>query len=298
MVNLTSAPKDMPILIAGPTASGKSALALQFVREQGGIIINADAIQVYNNWRLLSARPSAEDEEIAPHALYGHISRDVSYSTGQWLRDISPFLTAAARRQQRPVVVGGTGLYFSALTEGLAEIPATPVSVRATADEIPLADLLTELDHEDPQTAGRIDRQNRARVQRAWEVLRATGTPLSDWQRQPCQPLLPKDDCVRILIDAPREWLLERIERRVDMMLKRGVLAEARANQAGWSDDLPAAKCIGATALLSHLQGNLTLDEARQEIIIATRQYAKRQRTWFRARMKDWRRVPAPSLAG
>ena len=161
-------PADRPVLIAGPTASGKSALAAAIAAEQGGVIVNADALQVFDGWRILTARPTAEEEARLPHALYGHVPVDGAYSVGHWLRDVQPYLAGAVR----PIIVGGTGLYFSALTGGLAEIPATPPEVRAEADGMALDALRAGLD---PETLARIDVQNRARVQRAWEVQRATG---------------------------------------------------------------------------------------------------------------------------
>lgn len=275
---------EQPVLIAGPTAAGKSALALAIAQAQGGIIINADAVQVYDCWRILSARPSPAEEALVPHHLYGHLPRDRAYSAGHWLRDVMPLLDSG----QRPIIVGGTGLYFSALTEGLARIPATPAQVRARANDLPLADMLATLDRADPVIAARIDRQNRTRVQRAWEVLTATGIPLSDWQAQTAPPALPPGRAARLVIAADRDWLSARIETRVDRMLRDGALPEARANLPGWSADLPAAKCIGAAELIAHLQGRMPLAAARDAIITATRQYAKRQRTWFRKRMRDW----------
>ncbi|MET4129418.1 tRNA (adenosine(37)-N6)-dimethylallyltransferase MiaA [Roseovarius sp. MBR-6] len=279
-----------PVLIAGPTASGKSALAMDIVRAQGGVIVNADALQVYANWRVLSARPSPEEEAALPHRLYGHVGVEQDYSVGHWLREVRALLGTGAR----PVIVGGTGLYFSALTEGLAEIPETPPEIRAEADR-----LLTEqglralLDTLDPATRARIDRANPRRVQRAWEVQAATGQGLAAWQAATPPPLLPLNTVTALLVDAPKDWLDPRIERRFDAMLARGALDEARANLAGWDAARPAAQAIGAPDLIAHLRGEITLDEARTAAITATRQYAKRQRTWFRARMVGWQRITA-----
>jgi tRNA dimethylallyltransferase len=277
-----------PVLIAGPTASGKSALALALARAQGGVVVNADALQVFANWRVLTARPSPEEEAATPHALYGHVPGDVAYSVGHWLRDVAPLIDGGAR----PIIVGGTGLYFSALTEGLADIPPTPGEVRAEADARLAREgsegLLGEID---PVTAARIDAANPARVQRAWEVQRATGRGLAAWQDTTPPPLLPLDRAQALVIDAPRDWLRDRIARRFDIMLEQGALDEARANLDGWSNTLPSAKAIGARELIAHLQGALSLDEARARAIVASQQYAKRQRTWFRARMTGWQRV-------
>ncbi|MFQ6547892.1 tRNA (adenosine(37)-N6)-dimethylallyltransferase MiaA [Aestuariibius sp. 2305UL40-4] len=279
-------PPEKPVLIAGPTASGKSDLALRIAELQGGTIVNADALQVYDGWRILTARPSPEDEARAPHALYGHVPHDQPYSAGQWLRDVTPHLTAT-----RPIIVGGTGLNFAALTEGLAEIPETPPKIRAEGDERTLQTLLEELD---PKTKSRIDTLNRARVQRAWEVLRATGRPLADWQDDTPPPLLPLDRTTPILLDADRDWLAHRIARRFDLMLDAGALDEARAMAPTWKPKHPSSKAIGAAELIAHLHGDLSLDAAKEAAIIQTRQYAKRQRTWFRARMRGWSHIPLP----
>ncbi|WP_235855865.1 tRNA (adenosine(37)-N6)-dimethylallyltransferase MiaA [Mesobaculum littorinae] len=276
-----------PVLIAGPTASGKSALALRIAERHGGVIVNADALQVFSDWRLLTARPSAADEAALPHALYGHVPGDTPYSVGRWLADLDPHLA-----HPRPIIVGGTGLYFAALTEGLAEIPPIPASVRETATrriaEEGHAALLNELDR---ATAARIDHANPARVQRAWEVLTATGRPLADWQAQTGPARLPRGAAHAFVVQTDREALLSRISRRFDLMLDAGLLEEARSNLPNYSQDRPSSKAIGATELLAHLQGAMTLDEARERIVIATRQYAKRQRTWFRARMGTWNSV-------
>ena len=280
-LRLTNLPDDMPILIAGPTASGKSALALQIAQESGGIIVNADALQVFDGWRILTARPGDDDLSLAPHALYGHVPYDAEYSVGHWLREVAPFLSGP----ERPIIVGGTGLYFSALTEGLAEIPPTPAEVRAAGDAMSLEALLGELD---PQTTGRIDTLNRARVQRAWEVLTATGRPLADWQDDTPPPALPLADCHAIVMQSDKDWLNDRIERRFDLMLDGGALDEAKAMLPTWDPAHLSSKAIGAPELIAHLKGETTLSAAREKAIISSRQYAKRQRTWFRSRMKKW----------
>lgn len=288
---LDDLPPDRPVLIAGPTASGKSALALAIARTAGGVIVNADALQVFSNWRILTARPSISEEEVAPHRLYGHVPGDTFYSVGHWLREVAPFLSGP----QRPIIVGGTGLYFSALTEGLADIPATPPEVRAEGEALladkGLAALMSDID---PETLARIDTRNPARVARAWEVQRTTGKGLAAWQDDTPPPLLPLADALPLVLNAPRDWLADRIARRFDAMLSAGVLAEAEANLTTWSPDLPSAKAIGARELIAHLKGEMTLDAARDAAIIASRQYAKRQRTWFRSRMSDWTQVTIP----
>lgn len=286
MISLQDFDRERPVLIAGPTASGKSALALAIAEAKGGVIINADALQVFGNWRILTARPTPEDEARVPHRLYGHVAGDTAYSVGHWLAEVAPLLSGPLR----PIIVGGTGLYFTALTAGLAPIPAVPDAVRAEADSLPLAALLAGLDD---ASRARIDTANRARVQRAWEVLRATGRGIAAWQDETPAPLLAPAACIRLVIDAPRDWLTPRIDRRFETMLAQGALDEARANLAGWSPALPSAKAIGAPELIAHLRGALTLAEAAEAARIATRRYAKRQRTWFRARMADWTAIAA-----
>ncbi|MBW6417237.1 tRNA (adenosine(37)-N6)-dimethylallyltransferase MiaA [Celeribacter sp. PS-C1] len=286
---------DEPVLIAGPTASGKSALALEIAELQGGVIINADALQVFDNWRVLTARPSCVDESRALHALYGHVPGSETYSVGHWLRDVTPYLTGA----DRPIIVGGTGLYFTALTEGLVEIPETPAELRAEADQRRAiegghAGLLADLDAEDPETAQKIDRLNPMRVQRAWEVMRATGRGLAAWQADTPPPLLPLSKTFPVLLDAHKEWLNDRIARRFEIMIEKGALEEAEANLANWDPAAPSSKAIGAPELIAHLKGELSLDEAKEAATIATRQYAKRQRTWFRARMKAYHKISLP----
>ncbi|MFV2001406.1 MAG: tRNA (adenosine(37)-N6)-dimethylallyltransferase MiaA [Paracoccaceae bacterium] len=281
---------DRPVLIAGPTACGKSELAMQLAQRDGGVIVNADAMQVYANWRVLSARPTPAQENRQAHRLYGHVPGDVSYSVGQWLRDIAPVLAGPAR----VIIVGGTGLYFSALTQGLADIPPTPADIRRRAEARLESDgasvLLADLDSE---TRRRIDTANPVRIQRAWEVLQSTGRGLADWQDRTAPALLAPDTAELVLITADTRRLNQRIRARFDEMLADGALNEARANLAGWSPNHASAKIIGAAQLIAHLQGHIDLDQVRDSVAIATRQYAKRQRSWFRSRMQAWRVVSA-----
>ncbi|MFO6463527.1 tRNA (adenosine(37)-N6)-dimethylallyltransferase MiaA [Jannaschia sp. KMU-145] len=284
-------PDDRPVLIAGPTGSGKSSLALALAEARGGTVVNADAMQVFADWRVLSARPSPEEEARAAHALYGHVGWTTAYSTGDWLRDVTPLIGPGA------VIVGGTGLYFRALTEGLADIPATPPAIRTEAEArleaIGLEELAAELD---PETRAGIDTANPKRVMRAWEVARSTGRSIRDWQADTPPPRLPLDACTPLVLDAPKDWLTPRLERRFDAMLARGALDEVRAVLPRWDPTLNAAQAIGAPELVAHLRGEITLDAARDRAVIATRRYAKRQRTWFRARMAGWTRIDATGL--
>ena len=280
--SLPDIPVDKPVLIAGATASGKSALALAIAKSQGGLIINADASQVFDCWQVITARPDATELARAPHALYGHLPYDAPYSVGHWLREVAPLLTSDIR----PIIVGGTGLYFTALTEGLSDIPEVPAIIRTEADALDLDTLLAEID---PDTRAGLDTANRARVQRAWEVERATGKPLHLWQGQRSAPLLPLEKATALVIETTPEQLNPRIEQRFDQMLSQGALEEVRAMQPLYDPTLPAFRAIGVPELIAHLEKRTTLSEARELSIIATRQFAKRQRTWFRSKMSNWK---------
>ncbi len=272
---------ERPVLIAGPTASGKSALALEIATRQGGVIVNADASQVYDCWRVITARPSAAEEARAPHALYGHVAWDAPYSAGHWLREVRHILGGATR----PIIVGGTGLYFLALTEGLAHIPETDPAVRARADTLETPALIAGLD---PLTAARIDLQNRARVQRAWEVLQQTGRGLAQWHDQTPAPDLDLSDCHALVVDAPKAWLEARIFGRFESMMDGGALEEIAAMRPHYDPARPAFRAIGVPELMDYVDGTTDRDQTLERAGIATRQFAKRQRTWFRKRMRDW----------
>ncbi len=281
--------REAPILLAGPTASGKSALAMDLAARDGRLIVNADALQVYDCWRVLTARPTPAEEAALPHALYGHVARGAAYSVGHWLREVRPLL-------DRPVViVGGTGLYFAALTEGLAEVPAIPAAIRAEANALRvdggLAALIAGVDAE---TASRIDRANPMRVQRAWEVLHATGRGLAAWQDATTAPLLPTTAAEAVVLHPDTDWIDLRIARRFAGMLGRGALDEVRAVQAVWQPGQPWTRAIGAADLMAHLQGSVDLPAATASAILSSRRYAKRQRTWGRSRKTGWQSVPLP----
>ena len=288
---MPSISRDRPVLIAGPTASGKSALALALARRDGRVIVNADALQAYARWRILTARPTKAKEAEVEHRLYGHIGRGADYSVGHWLREVADVLA-----QTTPVViVGGTGLNLSALTSGLVDIPATPKEVRVTADqrmaEQGLAGMLADLD---AKTAARIDRANSARVQRAWEVFKATGRGLADWQDQTGPALLPLENAEAIVLRPDVAWLNGRIDQRFDSMVAMGAVDEVAAELPFWDPDHASARAIGAPELIRHLRGEVALAAAIAAAKQASRQYAKRQRTWLRSRMKAWHEVFLP----
>ena len=288
---LASVSRTAPVLIAGPTASGKSALALALARRDGRMIVNADALQVYARWRILTARPTVAEEAEVAHRLYGHIGREDSYSVGHWLREVAVVLA-----EGKPlVIVGGTGLNLSALTEGLVDIPATPMQIRTLADlriaKEGLYGLLAELD---APTAARLDTANPARVQRAWEVLKSTGRGLSAWQDETGPALLPLADAQALVLRPDVDWLNSRIDQRFDAMLANGALDEVAAELPYWDAHQPSARAIGAPELISHLRAEIDQDAAIDASKLASRQYAKRQRTWLRTRMKAWREVLLP----
>jgi tRNA dimethylallyltransferase len=264
-------------------------LALTVAQAQGGLIVNADALQVWSCWRVLTARPSPEDGAAAPHALYGHVAPGNAYSVGDWLREVE------GRLDRRLIVVGGTGLYLTALTQGLAHVPPTPAAIRAEGDarlaeEGGLEQMVADLD---PATRARIDTRNPARVQRAWEVLAATGRGLADWQADTPPPLIAPADAQRILVTADRNWLADRIAQRFHLMMQQGALEEVRAMLPRWNPAQQWARAIGAPELVAHLRDEIDLPTATKRAIITTRQYAKSQRIWFRGRMKDWHQIAA-----
>ena len=285
--------KPAAILIAGPTASGKSALALAVAERLGGGVVNADSMQVYRDLRVITARPSPDDEMRAPHRLYGHVDAAINYSTGQWLRDVAAVLRELETQKRIPIFVGGTGLYFKALTKGLAAVPPIPAEirerVRARVREEGAPALHAELLRFDPQTACRITVNDRSRISRAMEVVLATGRPLSDWHREGLLPLVDADGAMKVFVTCERKELVRRIDARFAAMLAAGALDEVRALAARKLDPLlPAMKAHGVPWLIRHLDGEISLDEAAAGAVMDTRRYAKRQVTWFRNQMPGW----------
>ena len=281
------------MLIAGPTASGKSALALRLAEKLGGTIVNADSMQVYRDLRIITARPTAAEEARMPHRLYGHVDAAINYSTGQWLRDVAEVLAELTRDGRTAILVGGTGLYFKALTTGLAAVPPIPAEIRNVVRERlqreGVRPLYEELRDRDPHAANRLMPNDRSRISRALEVVLATGRSLSDWHRDGMPPLIDPAQAAKVFITCERKELVRRIETRFAAMLKAGALDEVRALAARKLDPLlPAMKAHGVPWLIRHLDGEISLDEAAAGAIMDTRRYAKRQLTWFRNQMKDW----------
>jgi tRNA dimethylallyltransferase len=281
-----------PILLAGPTTSGKSALALKLAQAHGGVVINADSMQVYRDLRIITARPTPAEEATVPHRLYGHVDAAENYSVGRWCVDAAAVLKEAERSGRRPILVGGTGLYFKALTQGLAAVPPVPGEVRATVrtrlrDE-GIAPLYEELRKRDPASAERLMPGDRSRITRALEVVLATGRSLTDWHRDGMKPAIDATRAIKIFLKVDREELYRRIDVRFDAMLAAGALDEVRALAArGLDPSLPAMKAHGVPWLIRHLSGEITLEEAAEGGKRDTRRYTKRQGTWFRHQLPD-----------
>jgi tRNA dimethylallyltransferase len=280
------------VLIAGPTASGKSRLASQIATNTGGTVVNADSMQVYRELNVITARPTTDEQAASPHRLYGHVPAETRYSVGEWLREMALVLAEA---EGLLVVVGGTGLYFKALTEGLAEVPPIPREIRAAvrdrAKRAGAADLHERLAEIDPEGAASIRPSDLTRIVRALEVIEATGRPLGEWQRSAAaSPVLATLPAARLVLSPDPIVLHERISARAEAMAAAGALAETETLLAkGLDPELPVMKAIGVRELAGHLRGDTSLDEAVAAIKTETRRYAKRQMTWFRGQMRDWR---------
>jgi tRNA dimethylallyltransferase len=286
-------PGKRAVLIAGPTASGKSALALQMAREQDGVIVNTDALQVYGVLRLITARPSEVETELAPHRLYGEVHPSVRFSTGDWARAAMKVIA----EESRPLIfVGGTGLYFEALLNGFADVPEVPAEI-VQAVEAEVAGLDGEargrlIAARDPIIAARLKAPDPQRVVRALAVLKATGRSLATFQDEAQSGLLDGYEVEKLVLDPDRDLLRQRIATRFAAMLSSGAIEEVEALLALKLDpSLPAMKAIGVPEIAALLAGEIEEDEAITRAVTATRQYAKRQRTWFRNRMGDWNRV-------
>jgi tRNA dimethylallyltransferase len=290
------------ILIAGPTASGKSALALELAQATGGVVINADSMQVYRDLRVITARPTPQEEARAPHRLYGHIDAAVNFSAGSWVVDATVALAEARAQNRLAIFAGGSGLYFKALTRGLSAVPPIPVevreSVRARLERDGVEALHAELAQRDPVTAERLKPRDRTRIARALEVVEATGRSLTDWHRDGLPPLLPPGQFSAVFLTPDRDRLYARIDARFEAMLSAGALEEVERLAARRLDPLlPAMKAHGVPALLRHLKGEITREEAATIGRADTRHYAKRQFTWFRHQLPEFEWV-RPEEAG
>jgi len=281
------------VLIAGPTASGKTGLAIKIAERIDGIIINADALQVYAKWRVLTARPTDAELACAPHHLYGHVDEHRDYSVGEWIKDVDECLKAS---DKPAIIIGGTGLYFGALLNGLSEIPPIPPDIRAVGDAHRLRYgvhwFQKHLVARDPETYAKLDQNNPARLQRAWEVLEATGKGLSYWHARPTRSLVTLEDTTPILLNWLPENLNSRIDKRFDLMMESGAIEECEAaNASGFKANLPANRVIGAKEIIEAIDGKITMQEAVIKSKTLTHQFAKRQRTWFRSKMQNWQQV-------
>jgi tRNA dimethylallyltransferase len=290
-VNPVSKPEI--ILIAGPTASGKSALALALAQKLGGVIVNADSMQVYRDLRIITARPTPQQERRAPHRLYGHVDAAENFSAGRWCEEVAAALEEAQRTARAAILVGGTGLYFSSLTQGLAAVPPIPASireeVRTRLSSDGLAALHAELKWRDPAAAARLMPGDRARITRALEVVLATGRSLTDWHGDNKPAGVDAACAAKVFLAPEREALLRRIDARFDAMMAAGALEEVRALAARHLNPaLPAMKAHGVPWLIRHLNGEIALSEAVEEAKRDTRQYTKRQATWFRNQLQDF----------
>jgi tRNA dimethylallyltransferase len=291
------------VLIAGPTASGKSALALELAAATGGVVINTDSMQVYRDLKIITARPSADEDARFPHRLYGRVDAGINFSAGAWLADAAAALADARAENRLPIFTGGSGLYFKALTRGLSAVPPIPAgireSVRARLERDGVEALHAALAHRDPACAERLKPRDRIRIARALEVVEATGRSLTDWHRDGLPPLLPRGSFRALFLEPDRNELYARIDARFNAMLAAGALEEVAALAARRLDPLlPAMKAHGVPALIRHLSAEITLDEAAEIGRADTRHYAKRQFTWFRHQLPEFEWVKPETARG
>lgn len=284
------------ILLAGPTASGKSSLAMRLARERGGTVVNADSMQVYNELRILTARPSEADETLVPHRLYGFRAASEPYSVAAWLDDVAPLIEAARQKGPPLIIVGGTGLYFKSLLEGLSPVPDIPDAVRelwrSAAETKQSTELHGILQSRDPAMAERIAPSDPQRIVRALEVLDASGQSLLDWQQVAGKPLLQADDAERIYLSPPRETLYARCNVRLDRMVEAGALDEIRClRDLRLDPSLPIMRALGVRPFTAFIDGLLTWEAALENAKTETRRYAKRQLTWARSNMISWKSI-------
>ena len=286
-----------PILLTGCTASGKSHLAKKLATLTPSLIINADALQVYKCWKIISARPSQQDMNDFNHALYGHIDCNDNYDVASWLDELKIQLDYAKVRGLKPIIVGGTGLYFTLLTRGISEIPSISVDTRDKSNELMQNDpkqLLSDLEQFDFQTFSSIDRNNLSRIQRAWEVLHETGKGITYWQSKVLPPILPINDIIPLILKSDINKLAVNIKNRFKKMIDQGVVDEVRdafKNTKVSIKSKPAFRAIGVNEIKQFIDNKMDFDDLQKSVIIKTRQYAKRQRTWFRNKFMSWKRI-------
>ncbi|MEM9571207.1 MAG: tRNA (adenosine(37)-N6)-dimethylallyltransferase MiaA [Pseudomonadota bacterium] len=289
------------ILIHGPTASGKSALSVALAKRVDGEVINADSMQVYRDLRVISARPAAVEMDGVEHHLFGHISASERYSTGKWLDAVKPVIAKVQRRGKVPIIIGGTGLYHLALTEGLSEIPPVPEDLRAEVNEIyksgGVPALREKLERVDRETAERLGEGDRQRLSRALEVWLATGKSIASFQGKKGRSILSDGEWLGVALTPGRARLYSRIDRRFEGMLMEGAMEEARGLLAqNLPEDLPAMKAHGIPWLLAYLRGDLSAQAAAENAKRDTRRYAKRQFTWIGRQFPFWPRIPSLSI--
>ena len=283
-----------PILLTGCTASGKSHLAQELATLTPSLIINSDALQVYKCWQIISARPSKQDMNDFDHALYGHIDCYNNYDVASWLDELKVQLDYAEQRSLRPIIVGGTGLYYTLLTEGISEIPPISANTRDKSNELMQNEpkqLLSDLAQFDFQTFSSIDQTNFSRVQRAWEVLHETGKGITYWQSKVLPPILPINDVIPVILNIDSNDLSANIKNRFKTMIDLGVIEEVNTafeKIIFFTENKPAFRAIGVNEIKQFIDNKMSFEDLEQAIIIKTRQYAKRQRTWFRNKFMSW----------
>ena len=290
------------ILIHGPTASGKTALSIDLAEKLGGEIINADSMQVYKDLNVLTARPSEDELKMAPHHLFGQVDAEVRYSTGKWMEDAKRKINSIQKRGNIPIIAGGTGLYFLSLIQGLSEIPPVPEEIRAEVRNIQLTEgthgLHARLLKVDPESADRLERTDRQRLSRAYEVWLATGRGISEFQSRRSKPVLGDGDWLGVALTPPRARLYARIDRRFEGMMMHGAMLEAEALvRRGLDPELPAMKAHGMPWLAAFIRGEMDAEAAADNAKRDTRRYAKRQFTWIGRQFPFWPRIPAMDLA-
>ena len=281
-------------IILGPTASGKTALAIAIAKKFDAEIVNMDSMQVYKDLPILSAAPTKAEQEGVPHHLFGHVDAAHSYSTGEYILEAKRTIDDIIARGKKAILVGGTGLYAHSLTEGMVETPPVPAEIRAKTRKLVESDRkgqYNRLKKHDPEIAWRIEPNDAVRIARALEVYEATGKPLSEWHKDEQPPILNKNQWQGFGLMPPRELIYDKIEKRFRGMVTNGGLQEVEALwKRGLADDLPAMKALGIPNLIEYFEGEVPLDEAISRAITQTRQYAKRQLTWLRNRAADWKK--------